>query len=261
MGALATLRRRIAAQPPVESRVWGYNCDNHRNPKQVEKEIRAILANADELYLSEAYYRLPHVPGFDLFHDTSNRSRENIAAYIRTSYGAKLEYWIDLKETWGRTNDGASGQHEPRSYPVFSLGRMLSIPVHQPPNFTDNTADAQHEGLMALIRALKPKKGGPFRRLFTKLRPVQAVGDFNSTKGDRNSEVAALAAAIHGEVVGIKIDCAVVANMEVSGVQYVQTVPDANGNFVKLESDHGHAFRFTRKVSAFWLRRRPRKKR
>ena len=226
-------------------RVAAYNLDNNRNPGQVEKEIRAIAGLGDDvLCFCEAFYDMPGLEGYVLFRDTSRKSRTNIATYCRAEYPIDRDRcrWLDLSETWTRTNPGASGQHEPRSYYELVIGSGVQvINVHQPPKGTDNVKRSQQEGIDKLAGRMTPGGDGQDR-------PRVAVGDFNRRPDEDGPGPFELAQRIDGYTTGAKIDCAVRRKM---GVQQVSYPTSAGG--VQLKSDHGHMARFVLRLDGSWL--------
>lgn len=225
-----------------------YNLDNNRDPAQVAKEIRGILDTGPALLgLCEAVgYDLPNRDGYHKVRDRSTKSRANVAAYVRTSMFGGGVKWHDLTETWSRTNAGASGKHEARSFPTFKLGTMQAIVHHQPPQQCDNAQAAQQEGIDALAKVMKP---GQDANDHQRHRPRVVVADFNRRKGESGPGPTPLANQISGRVVGGKIDAAVCRGDYAAGsVSY----PSKMGG-VAFKSDHGHALRFTLTADAdYW---------
>ncbi len=248
---------RFARSPfrTVDLPIWVYNVDNYRaDIKQVAREIRAILGSEPVAILGlceTVGYRhtLPQVDGYVLDRDISNESRENISAYVRRDlYGG--HDWTDLHERWSRTK--GRGKHPSRSILKVRLARVPVFVAHQPPLGTDNTWAAQWEGINTLTRLMKPwtHKAGRARWI-SRRRPRVLIWDANRRPGQDGPGPTYLARKIGGEVVGHKIDCAVIRNGRASHVEY----PTHVGG-VKLESDHRHAFRFTLTVREKWTRRK-----
>ena len=227
-------------------RISAYNLDNSRNPDQVEKEIRAIGGLGDDVlcFCEAGGYPMPGLTGYVLFRDTSRPGRANLATYCRVEYQIDRDRcaWWDLHETWTRTNPGASGQHPPRSIYELVIGRVQLLNVHQPPKGTDNTHDAQAEGIDKLAGRMTP--GDPDGQD----RPRVAVGDFNRRPDEDGPGPFTLANRIDGYTTGAKIDCAVRRKMGAQQVNYPTT---AGG--VQLKSDHGHMARFILRLDGSWL--------
>jgi hypothetical protein len=234
-------------------KAFAYNLDNHRDPEQVNAEVKALLNVGEDkdkrpafLALCEAVgYDLPTPTGFHLVRDRSTPSRANIAAYVRNDLWGGAVKWFDLKHTWTRTNPGASGQHEPRSYVRFRVGTMPVFVVHQPPKQVDNAKAAQQEGIDLLVREMKPDSDASQDN---RDRPRFAVGDFNRRKGEEGPGPDMLAGRISGKNECNKIDTVVRRGQgKVEDVTY----PVKVGGVV-LKSDHGHALRFVVSVPEKW---------
>ena len=233
-------------------RVLFYNLDNNRDTAQVNKEIKALLDLDSPLKerpavvgFCEAFYSLNSYKGFTKVRNTKNKSRKNIAAYVREDlFGGDVK-WHDLKETWSRTNPGATGQHEPRSYVSFLLGQMQFIVLHQPPKQVDNAKAAQKEGIDLLVSLMKPKEDASDKQ---RSRPRIALGDYNKRKGEPSPGPDDLAERISGANVANKIDTAVRRG---DGSIKNESYPEKIGG-VTLKSDHGHAFRFDLSVPEKW---------
>lgn len=230
-----------------------YNLDNNRDPQQVVKEVKALLRMdkpVDDrpvlLGMCEATgYDLPDLKGFHKVRDRSTKSRANIAAYVRNDVWAGGLKWVDLSHTWSRTNPGASGQHEPRSYPVFKLGQMQALVHHQAPKQCDNAQAAQQEGIDSLVATMKPAADANQHQTD---RARICVADMNKRKGDPAPGPDQLAKQIGGTNSAPKIDTVVWRGQgKVTDVAYPSKV-----NGVKLKSDHGHALRFKFTADATW---------
>lgn len=231
-----------------------YNLDNNRNPDQVSSEIYALLnqdaALADRpaaLVMCEALgYGIGDRKGFTTVRSTANKSRKNIAAYVRNDLYADSVAWHDLTMTWSRTNPGASGQHEARSYPSFVIGSgIYVIALHQPPKNADTCPACQQEGIDLLEKYLDiPKNPSDYQ----KTRPRLAIGDYNRRKEESGPGPSMLASRTGGSVGGAKID-AVVRNGS-GKIQNLTYPTKVNG--VTLKSDHGHALSFDLTCDAKW---------
>jgi hypothetical protein len=230
--------------------VYFYNLDNGRDPAQVNKEIRA-LCNMDAppekrpglVGLCEAKgYSLPALDGFHLVRDQSTAPRANVAAYVQEPYWAGFTKWLDLEFTWPRTSN--PGTHEPRSFPVFQMGDIQVIVVHQPPQNCQNSQDGQAEGIDALTDTMKP---GPDANDYQTDRPRLALGDFNRRKSEGGPGPSKLAGNIGGNVWGGKIDCLVKrGHGSIADVEYPAKI-----HGVALKSDHGHCYR-TQLTCGYW---------
>lgn len=221
----------------VKWTVWFYNLRVGRNQDQVDREIHALLAKRPEvLGLCEAVgYDFPRVHGYRLIRDRSAESRANIAAYVRSDLTVRKERWLDLKQTWNRTDH--PGKHPPRSILVMLVDGVQVLVVHVPPRGTSNVVPAQQECIDALTAAMAPWRGLKVWHQFAKLRPRIAIGDFNRRAVESGPSPRTLADRIGGAVAnGRRIDTAVVRRVDVDGVAYPHKVDG-----VVLESDHNHA--------------------
>lgn len=208
---------------------------------QVAAEVRAILATGPAvLGINEAVgHDLPQVPGYRLVRDRSSESRANIAAYQRSDVAGLRARWHDLRQTWSRTQH--AGQHPPRSFVSFRTGGCRTVVAHQAPKGTDNTVAAQEEGVVVLSGLLVTRPPG---------RPALVIMDANRRRGEAGPGPSSLADRVGGQVVGDRIDCAVVTgDADVEDVDYVSRV-----GAVRLRSDHPHALRFTLAADERWWR-------
>lgn len=230
-----------------------YNADNNRPDDQVNKEVRALLnVDAEQakqvavLGLCECTgLALGKIDGYHLVRDTSSKSRENIAAYVRRDlWGDEVAHWVDLSFTWPRTQ--GSGTHEPRSYCFFWAGAVKVYVYHAPPKNAVNAEKGQQQGIDSLAGLMGPSDDWTQRQVN---RPQVALADWNRTKGQSGPGPSVLAKDVGGKVWGAKIDAGVKrGNGSVDKVSYPTTV-----NGVALKSDHGHAFSMRLTADESWF--------
>lgn len=235
---------------------WFYNLDNNRPDNQVERELRAIAAQGpDTIELCECIgNKLPKLKNYYLLRDTSSKSRMNIAAYVHTAYPKPKTRWLDMKETWSRTQ--GPGRHEPRSYLEFSLARIQKIVAHQPPKYTDNVMASQWEGYTRILRAMVPWKNkkqwrrrSMISRTYARLRPRMLMWDSNRRAGENGPAPDRLATVVGGKLwLGERIDNAITRNMKVRDATLIKSVGG-----IPLKSDHGHAIRVRWSVRNLWV--------
>lgn len=217
-----------------------YNLRVGRSNLQVMRELNALArTNPDVIGVCEGVgYALIAIPGYTLVRDRSTASRANVAAYVRSDLRLRRISWIDLAETWGRTQH--RGQHPPRSYLSMFVDGVHVIVAHQPPKGTDNTRAAQQEGIDALVKAMAPWVGA--RRKFwpiARRRTRIVIFDANRTLAEDGPGPAELARRIGGHGISDRIDTAVFRNGVVTNIEYPQSVAG-----IALRSDHRHALRF-----------------
>ncbi len=94
--------------------------------------------------------RLPVLPRHDMLRDTRRPGRANVALYVRADLAHDHE-WIDLDETWPRTEH--PGTHPPRSILVAQVEDWRVIVAHAPP-LGRRTGDARAEWLAAMVDAI-----------------------------------------------------------------------------------------------------------
>jgi hypothetical protein len=224
-------------------RLTFYNLQVARDRAQVVREVRALIRATRPVVLGlcEATgYQLPHLAGYTLARDRSTPSRANVAASVRDD-AYRHHRWHDLDQTWTRTEH--PGTHEPRSWLEISGGpRSLQVLVgHQPPKGTDNTLEAQREGLALLERRMTPWRnpGWVGNSSLARLRPRVVLMDANRRTGEPGPGPDTLAAAVGGQVVGRGIDCAVIRHGNPGAARYVRAAAG-----VTLGSDHERAFTF-----------------
>ena len=215
-----------------------------------DREIRALLADHPAiLALSEAIgYRLPGVKGYRRLRDASRPGRANIAAYVRDDLPVTRVRWHDMRRTWPRTEH--PGTHPARSWLEFRAGEVQVLVGHQPPKLPQSipfanfiVTEGQMEGIRLLQRRMAPWRRNIFwnklvlRR--TKARPRIALADWNRRPGEDGWGPSRLAELIDGNVVGGRIDCAVVRNLVCVSAEYRAMFAG-----VRLGSDHKEAFTF-----------------
>lgn len=229
-----------------------YNLDNNRDPYQCEKEIRAILNDAHPAVLGLCetinYPNLPGVEGYKKIRDRSKPGRDNLTAYVKSNLEVSNVQWWDLKEQWTRPKDPPN-QHWPRSILEFDCDRLCVWVAHQPPKGTDNTHDAQMEGIDKLENRMAPWKkegyeGTPEDKERAKNRARVLLWDANRKPEEDGPGPTMLSHRIGdpATVVGQKIDGAVYRGDEIVGHNSKQYVGKYGG--VDLKSDHGTAFQF-----------------
>ena len=210
------------------------------------REVKALLHDKPAvLGLSEAIgWNLPQVPGYRLTRNLGRPGRANIAAYVRTDLKVPQWRirWHDMRQTWGRTEH--DGEHPPRSWLEMYIEGVQVIVGHQPPKFTDNVELSQQEGINLLRTRMspwtRPTWAGVVGKKHELARPRVVLADFNRGPHEDGPGPKALAERIGGEVVGDRIDAAVVRNGKPVGVCYVGQPAG-----VRLGSDHPEAFSFT----------------
>lgn len=228
-----------------------YNLDNNRAQDQMAKEVKALLADRPAILgLCEALgYDLPAAEDYRLVRDTSTKSRANIAAYVKTNLEFSDKQWHDLKETWSRTNPGATGQHEPRSILEFRAGRLKVWIAHQAPKGTDNTQAAQKEGIDKLTARMAPWTRDDWEdktqeeKSEAKAQARFVLWDANRKPNEDGPGPFSLSANIDGFIAGVQIDNAVYRGGEVKAAKDSRYAHTVNG--VELCSDHHDAFLFT----------------
>lgn len=220
-----------------------------RSHQQVHRELCAIAEGCTVVGLVEAIGypdEILSVPGFRLIRDRSNPSRANVAALVRKGHKVRGIRWWDMRRTWPRTEHG--GRHEPRSFLTFLVDTTMVGVYHAPPAVAGDYVQA--EGIDALIQHFQPRTGSGVRaRLATRrnARPVVIVMDSNDHGGKTQAR---LAKAIGGQVVGARIDCAVVRNAVPGPATYASTV-----HGVPLLTDHVGRLAFDVTVPDTYLRK------
>jgi hypothetical protein len=211
---------------PDELRFGSYNCDNGRPDPRVNLELDRLLDLLDVLVCCEATGL--HVDRRDshrLIRDRSTTSRENQFAFVRRDLDYEPGGWLDHSGTWPRPKYPHLGNHEPRSFPWFTVEGLVVVGVQLPPDNAHPRGPLQMESIRRLVA----------------LNPDVALGDFNARRGEDGPGPDLLAARIGGRTIGRRIDCAVVRQgLKVSDIDY----PMRLGR-VQLLSDHRRASTFT----------------
>lgn len=257
----ARLRGRLArlldaAVPTTRGIIRFYNLESWRR-RDTLPEIRALLEDRPlVLGLCECLgNRLPDVHGYRIVDDRTNRSRANVAAYVRDDVPLERIEWLDLEGTWPRTE--GPGIHEARSFLLLTLGRARLVIWHQAPKGAANSWTLQLEGLNRVVRVLAPwrrkawrKAAGRTRVALAKLRPRLVIGDGNRRKGESGPGPDMLAAQLDGTVHGPWVD-ALTTGGQVT-VTDSRKLPRVDGQ--PLDSDHLGAVSYTVRVPTWWLK-------
>jgi hypothetical protein len=204
-------------------------------------DIRALLVSGPHgLGLCEAIgYDLPKVDGYTLHRDRSTESRANIAAYTRSDTLVINAQWHDLKETWTRTKH--PGTHPPRSWFEVRLDGIQLLVGHQPPKGTDNTHDAQLEGIDLCTRRMAPwlrddwPDKTPEEKADAKDCPRVALADWNRGPHESGPGPEMLCDRIDGWTAGGHIDLAVMRGND-AVLRDAYYVDDPQGQ--ELGTDH-----------------------
>jgi hypothetical protein len=224
-----------------------YNLDNNRDPDRVAKEIRALLEPRPAILgMCEAtgYGNLPGVEDYQLIRDRSKPGRDNVAAYVKLNLELSAVKWLDLTETWTKTE--SPGTHWPRSILEFRAGRLMVWVHHQPPKGTDNTKRAQQEGIAKLTARMAPWTRDDWDertqedKQQAKAQARLVLWDANRLASETGPGPGQLAANIDGWNAGQKIDLATYRGGEAKGHEGVNYPSQVSG--VELKSDHGHAY-------------------
>jgi len=224
-----------------------YNLDNNRPTNQVQTEVRALLeARPAILGLCETTGAdLPGVEDYVKVRDRSRPGRDNLTAYVKTSLEVSDVRWHDLEETWSKTNPGATGQHWPRSILEFRAGRLRVFVAHAPPKGTDNVKASQREHVEKLADRLTPWKqadwSGDEEAARAQARVV--LWDANRAHGEGDYGPDTLTNRCNTTNAGQRIDLGTWRGSDVK--DHINAAYFTTAAGVRLESDHGHAFRFT----------------
>lgn len=226
-----------------------YNVDNGRDVQQVAKEIRALLDPRPAILgLCETNMELPSVEDYRLVRDRSRPGRENLAAYVKSNLEVSDVTWLDLHETWTRTNPGQSGQHWPRSILEFRAGRLKVWVAHAPPKGTDNVKASQGEHTDKLVARMAPwtrddwDERSDADQAAAKDQARVILWDANRKVGEGDHGPDSVGRRCDASHAGGKIDLSTYRGGEVKGKANAAYFSQVAG--VKLKSDHGHAFRF-----------------
>jgi hypothetical protein len=215
-----------------------YNLRVGRAQSRIRLEIRALLSwKPLVLGLCEAIgYDLENLPGYSQVRDRSTKSRANVAVYVREGHLESVK-WHDMHETWHRTE--GPGEHEARAWAELRVDTDQVLVGHQPPKGTNNTFDAQMEGINFLTARMAPwtRQDWPDRNADSKVRAKErqriVLADFNRRAGEPGPGPTLLANRIRGAITGARIDASVDRALDVTSHQYVNRV----GNVI-LRSDH-----------------------
>lgn len=154
--------------------------------------------------------RFQPLPGYLQVRDVSRAGRANLTVFVREDCDRGRVWWVDLKETWTRWTGG--GQHPARSIVSMRLGTVQLVAAHQPPQGTDNTTDAQMEGIFALSNMMAPWRtlpGSEDAATMMRHRPRLLLWDPNHAPDEWGPGPKYLAHRIGGWVHGGKTDGAV----------------------------------------------------
>lgn len=225
-----------------------YNLHVGRSHVTVAREL-AALATGKPAFIAcvEAVnYDLPHLPGYRLVRDQTNPGRDNVACYVRDDITIVRTHWRDLHQTWFKQR--GHGQHPARSILVLRLNAggtlfrlvVLHIPPRQPGVVKGNHA------ALAAQQASQAESFTAAQQILGRANiPALAVGDWNCSVP---RELEPIAKAVSGEVVGNRIDAAIVKGCTATRVRYV-THAGLPGQVLPLESDHKHALSFVLHVA------------
>lgn len=228
--------------------LWEYNLAPGRDARALE-EVDAILdTNPAVVVFTEAIgYQLPDRKHHQLVRDRSKPGRANIAMYVHNDLPVTRVNWVDLHQTWARTQH--PGTHDPRSFLDVRAGRLQLIGAHQPPKGTSNVVRSQQEGVDTLVDLMTPwrRKGWDGDAAAARVKPRAVLMDANRRADEAGPGPAEVARRIGGETVAPGIDTAVVRGGHVSDVRQVRKVAG-----LELQSDHDHALRLTWTVPEIW---------
>lgn len=181
----------------------------------------------------------PH-PGWSMVRSRRTAGRANLVGYVREDCELHRAWWIDHRETWTRTNPGASGKHPARSSMVLAVGEAQVLGAHQVPLGTDNTRAGQLEIVQALELVMAPWRRPRIRDAAPELsiramreRPRLLLWDDNTPAAVDGLGSEYLASRISGRPWGAPVDRAVARH---AGVESVEYVTHAGGH--ELSTDH-----------------------
>lgn len=232
----------------VEETFVVYNFDNNRPEHILRAELTALLTTYRPLVLGglEAYDAMP-IKGYRLVTFKSNKSRANIAAYVRDDLQVHSHIWHDLRRTWPRTQ--GPGTHEPRSILSLrvtgaGLDRAQVVVTHAPPKNATRQAIREHERALRRICApwtrrvqwtLRTKKSR--QRARNRQRIVLMDGN---DPGRTNTMPVRLSVAMRGVLAVHTVDTAVLRNIVVRAAHHIESIANA-GTTIRLDSDHKRA--------------------
>lgn len=195
--------------------------DPNRGSVRVALESNAIVNNdPTDLFrrrpkvfgVCEAIGRsLPSLDRYDLLRDTSRASRANLAVYVLDHLDHGRAEWIDLKETWPRTEH--PGTHPPRSLLVVRVEDWTVCVSHAPP-----TAPGAGPARAEWVKAARAFMAGPGPRLL--------LSDPN---------------ALPVDVAGVEHGGTPIEHAHVRGARLVSWSTPAEINGVRMLSDHKKA--------------------
>jgi hypothetical protein len=116
--------------------------DMDRGPDFVQRELAAIANNLSPdperrrpkvIGICEAVDRtMPELERFNLVRSTLNRSRANIALYVRDDLEIGAPEWVMHTRTWPRPLHPELGPHEPRATLVVPVENWTVVVSHAP---------------------------------------------------------------------------------------------------------------------------------
>ncbi|UQS95153.1 hypothetical protein Pam4_10 [Pseudanabaena phage Pam4] len=257
MGPRRLLRLIRACTTTHTDTGWFCNLDNHRDPKQVAREVRAVLATGPAwLEMCETVGNvLPEVPGYHLIRSTANPSRANVAAYVRDDLPVTRVRWHQHTVTWPRTE--GPGIHPARCTLEYRAAGIQRLVGHQPPKGALTVLAGQKEGVEIAARAMTPWKRKDYprhRRIVERLRPRGIAWDSNRRWAEPGPGPKTLASAIRGEGwFKTRIDNWVTRHLTVTAESVVSIIPNG-GTGVRFMGDHGYLIRARFTVPRVWVR-------
>lgn len=210
-------------------------------------------------------YDLRAIRGYTLIRDRSSDPRDNVFMYVRSRRRIARIRWHDLRETWLRVKH--PGVHPPRSFVEAVVERVRVIVGHQAqhPSTTPHrdTGASQVEGAELVRDRLDPQRRPSWQRKTAEQRdraerqPGIALLDWNDGAGGPWPTAADVAKAVDGQVVGSRIDRAVVrGEVRVKRWRYTKTLPWLGKLFTLLTDHPWGAFILDIEVPREWWPRR-----